>query len=245
MRLSEATWTEVADLDTELAVLPVGSTEQHGPHAPLGTDVITGTQIAELGVEQYDGEAVIAPPLNVGIAEEHRHFPGTMWVTEDTFRDYLYESTMSLAKQGFNRVIFVNGHGGNIDALRELAGSISRREPAYAVPFTWFESVDVNMGHGGPAETALIRHFDPDLVREEQVSNAREQGSDHWGEWIHGVNLAYDSAEFTENGVVGDPSTTTAEDGKDIANRAADALADILEAVANRDLSMPNQKQSN
>ena len=130
MELSAATWPEIRDCDSDLAVLPVGSTEQHGPHAPLGTDTLTATAVAEAGVDAYreqTGEDVpIAPAIPVGVAAEHRAFDGTLWVSPDTFRAYVRETIASLAHHGFDRVVIVNGHGGNTDALREITGTISR-----------------------------------------------------------------------------------------------------------------------
>jgi creatinine amidohydrolase len=245
MNLSEATWTEVRELETELAVVPVGSTEQHGPHAPLGTDVLTAEAVADAALERTDREVVRAPAIPVGIAEEHRQFPGTMWVSENTFRSYVRESVESLAHHGFDRVVLVNGHGGNIDALREVGGRLTRSGEAYAVPFTWFEAVgdhSSDMGHGGPLETALVRHLDPDLVREDRLEEAREGGADRWGEWTSYANLAYDSAEFTDNGVVGDPTDGDERRGEELLELAADALDRLLEAVAERDVSRPERR---
>ena len=243
MQLSESTWPQISALDTDLAVIPVGSTEQHGPHAPLGTDALTAEAVAAAGVEAYTEETglevPIAPVIPVGIAEEHRAFDGTLWVSPDTFRAYVRETAESLAHHGFDRLVFVNGHGGNVAALRELSGDISRHGEAYAVAFTWFDSVDseLPMGHGGPRETAAIRYLQPDIINESEAETAGEAASDHWGEWVAGVNLAYDSSEFSTNGVVGDPSEGTADDGEKLVDDAADALAELLGAVAKRDRS--------
>jgi len=141
MHLSESTWTDADSVETDLALLPVGSTEQHGPHAPLGTDALTAEAVAEAGAASYDGEVVVAPTIPVGVAEEHRQFSGTLWVSEDTFRDYVRETVTSLAHHGWDRVVLVNGHGGNVAALREVCGRITRHDDAYAVPFTWFDAV--------------------------------------------------------------------------------------------------------
>ena len=242
MHLTDATWTDAAAAETDLAVVPVGSTEQHGPHASLGTDAVTAEAVAEAGVEAYDGEVVVAPPVSVGVAEEHRQFPGTLWVSEDTFREYVRETVASLAHHGWDRVVLVNGHGGNVAALREVAGTITRRDDAYAVPFTWFDAVGdhaADMGHGGPLETALLRHVRPEMVDEDRVDEAKEGASDGWGDWVSGTNLAFDSAEFTENGVVGDPDEGDAERGAELLDLAAAALADLLAAVEKRDVRRP------
>jgi creatinine amidohydrolase len=245
MRLARRSWTDADDADTDLAVVPVGSTEQHGPHGPLGTDTLTARAVADAGVERCDYEVVVAPAIPVGVAEEHRQFTGTLWVSEDNFRAYVRDVVTSLAHHGFDRVVLANGHGGNVDALREVAGTITRHDDAYAVPFTWFEAVgehSAEMGHGGPLETSLLLATDPDLVAIDRLESARDGGSDGWGEWCRGVNLAFDSAEFTGNGTVGDPTAASAEWGEELLDLAADALADLLSAVAERDTSRPDHK---
>jgi len=257
MDLSEATWTDAADADTRLALVPVGSTEQHGPHAPLGTDAYTAEAVTVAGADRHERETgerpVVAPAIPVGVAEEHRAFAGTLWVSPDTFRAYVRETAASLASHGFDRIVLVNGHGGNVDALREVAARITRDGDAYTVPFTWFEHVEgadgdtdgtddtddsdtaiPPMGHGGGRETALLRATRPDLVREDRIETAREGASDRWGEWVAGVNLAYDTEEFSGNGVVGDPAEGDAETGERLLAAAAAALADLLAAVDER-----------
>jgi creatinine amidohydrolase len=249
MNLFDATWTDADAVETDLAILPVGSIEQHGPHAPLGTDALTAEEVAKAGAKAYEqkseSEVVVAPPIPVGVAEEHRQFTGTLWVSESTFRQYVRETVASLAHHGWDRVVLVNGHGGNVGALREVAGTITREDDAYAVPFTWFEAVGEyadEMGHGGPLETALLRHVAPELVHEERVAAAREGASDGWGEWVSYANLAFDSAEFTENGVVGDPQAGDAALGEELLELASAALADLLRAVEERDVSRPPHK---
>lgn len=245
MKLAESTWTDADESETDLALLPVGSVEQHGPHAPLATDAINAVAVAEAGAASFDGEAVVAPPISVGVSEEHRQFTGSIWVSEETFRRYVRETVESLAYHGWDRVVMVNGHGGNIGPLREAAGTLVRDGDAYAVPFTWFEAVgdhSTDMGHAGPLETALLRHVDPELVREDRIESARDGASDGWGEWTSHVNLAFDSAEFTENGVIGDPAAGDAERGAELLELAGEALATLLEAVESRDVIRPEHK---
>ncbi|GAB3703083.1 creatininase family protein [Halorubrum pallidum] len=253
MRLADATWTDVRDADVDVAFVPVGSTEQHGPHAPLGTDTLDAVAVAEAGATAYEtsvgddasgdgalGEVVVAPPIPVGVAEEHRAFDGTMWVSPDTFRAYVREAAESLPSHGIDRVVFVNGHGGNVEALAEVARRFSRDDAhdGYAVAFTWFEAVGEHasdMGHAGPLETSLLRATHPHLVREDRVATASDGAADRWGEWVAGVNLAHDSDEFTDNGVVGDPSAGDAARGEELLDRAGDALADLATAVVDRE----------
>ncbi len=242
MKLSEATWTEVRDADVDVAFLPVGSTEQHGPHAPLGTDALAAEAVADEAAGRAsaaDVEVAVAPPVHVGVSEEHRRFDGTLWVSPETFRAYVRETIESLAFHGVDRVVVVNGHGGNVEALAETTRRVSRDADvdAYAVAFTWFEAVGDHagdMGHAGKLETSLLRELAPDLVREERVDAARDGAAARWGEWVRGVNLAHDSDEFSENGVVGDPTTGDADLGEELLDRASDALVDVAAAVVDR-----------
>ncbi|MFC3957675.1 creatininase family protein [Halovivax cerinus] len=246
MNLERAAWPDAADLDTDLAVLPVGSTEQHGPHAPLGTDTLAATAVAETGVEAFDGDVAVAPALPVGVAEEHRHFAGTLWLEPDTFRATVRDCVRSLAHHGFDRVVVVNGHGGNVDALTEVTAESSRHDDAYAVAFTWFEAVgehSADMGHAGPLETSLLRAIDPDLVREDRVEEARDGAADGWGEWVSHTNLAHDSADFADNGVVGDPADGDAARGEELLELAAESLARLLAAVESRDLTESSHRE--
>ncbi|WP_128906006.1 creatininase family protein [Halorubrum amylolyticum] len=246
MRLADATWTDVRDADVDVAFVPVGSTEQHGPHAPLGTDTLDAVAVAEAGAATSEAasepspEAAVTPPIPVGVAEEHRAFDGTMWVSPDTFRAYVREAAESLPTHGIDRVVFVNGHGGNVEALAEVARRFSRDDAhdGYAVAFTWFEAVGEHagdMGHAGPLETALLRATNPRLVREDRIDAAREGAADRWGEWVSGVNLAHDSEEFTDNGVVGDPAAGDAERGEVLLDLASDALAELATAIVERE----------
>lgn len=239
MRLADSTWTDVRDVETDLAVLPIGSTEQHGPHAPLGLDSMTAEAIASAGAERYtaehDAEVLVGPTIPIGIAAEHRRFDGTLWVSEDTFRAYVRETIESLASHGIDRIVAVNGHGGNVNALRELCGRVSRGSDAYAVQYTWFNAVEFEaFGHAGPAETSVIRHLHPELIREDRTEAAAADGAVRWGEWISGTNLAYDSDSFTASGVVGDPRDGDAALGAELLDAAAASLSELLEAVETR-----------
>jgi creatinine amidohydrolase len=245
MRLADATWTDADDADTDLALLPVGSTEQHGPHAPLGTDHIAAEAVADAAADAYADEVVVAPPVTVGVSEEHRQFTGTLWVSPDTFRATVRDVVGSLAHHGWDRVVVVNGHGGNVPALGEVCATITRHDDAYAVPFTWFDAVgdhSQDMGHAGPLETAFVRHTNPELIREDRIEAAAAGASDSWGDWTSHANLAHDVAEFSENGVVGDPREGDADRGAELLDLATDSLCRLLDAVAGRDTDRPPHK---
>ncbi|MFB6109575.1 MAG: creatininase family protein [Halodesulfurarchaeum sp.] len=244
MDLHEHPWTEADRAETDLALVPVGSTEQHGPHDPMGTDFLAAERVASETAAKVESEVLVAPPIPVGVSEEHRQFTGTLWVSPDTFRSYVREVTESLIHHGWNRIVLVNGHGGNGPALGEIASRISREEDALVVPFTWFDAAEsqFSMGHAGPLETSFLLHAYPELVRNDRLEAGREAGADRWGDWTCGQNLAHDSAEFTENGTVGDPTRATAEEGERLLESATDCLAELLETVAARPIDRPPHK---
>lgn len=235
MDLGELTWTDADAAAIDVALVPVGSTEQHGPHAPLGTDTILAEAVARRGAATTEHEVLIAPPIPYGIAEEHRAFAGTAWLTPDTFRSVVSEVVLSLASHGWDRVVIVNGHGGNIAAIEEVAARLTRDGDATCAAFTWFGATDVSpaeMGHGGPVETSALLAAAPDLVRHERLADAASGAADRWGRWVGGMNLAYDSHEFSESGVVGDPREADAERGEDLLSQAAANLAAVIDELA-------------
>jgi creatinine amidohydrolase len=241
MNLAEGSWTDARDADTSLAILPVGSTEQHGPHAPLGVDFVSAEAIAGRAAERYEsehgGEVVVAPTVPVGVAEEHRAFDGTLWVTEDSFRAYVGDVLRSLAGSGFDRVVVVNGHGGNTGALAEICMRVTRDGECYAVPFTWFDIVDseLPLGHGGPVETSMMLAIAPDLVREERYPEAAEGAGDAFGVRVAGTNVAFDFDEFSESGNLQDPTPASAEEGERLLAASASAVVEVLAVIRERE----------
>lgn len=236
MQLAEMSWTDAREMDVDAVLIPVGSTEQHGPHAALGTDWYLAEAVAARGEAKTDRTTLIAPTIPIGIAEEHREFTGTLWVSPDTFREVVRETVASLASHGWDRIIIVNGHGGNIDALAEICARIKRDHVATCVPFTWFQAIDlppdVPMGHAGAIETAGMLAANPDGVHSDRIDDAAAEAASRWGNWVAGVNLAVDSHEFTENGVVGDPSVADATLGEALLDEAGTALAELIDSVA-------------
>ena len=91
------------------------------------------------------------------------------------------------------------------------------------------------MGHGGPVETSLLLHTNRELVDESRLDEAETGAAEGWGDFEHGVNLAFDTAAFSENGVVGDPREASAGRGERLLDAASDVLADLLETVRERE----------
>jgi len=228
VNLGNSSWTEVRETPPGVALLPVGSTEQHGSHAPLSTDTLVAERVAEEAGNRRQDTAVL-PAVPVGVSEEHRGFDGTLYVSPSTFRSYVAEV---LGSAPADRVVVVNGHGGNVDALHELCARLTRDEEApFATYWTWWRAVDLGeaeMGHAGRVETSVLLHLAPELVDRESAV----EGAESWGRYAETAPLAYDSDEFTENGVVGDPTEATADEGERLYNDAVDSLVRLVERLA-------------
>src|SRR5687768_17884371 len=105
-RYEEFTWPEIKDAvaQNRVAVLPVGTIEQHGPHLPLVTDVLTATEMSRRAVERLAGEAVLMPSVFYAFNEHHLDFPGTISVRGETFIQYVTDIGLSLAHHGFKKI---------------------------------------------------------------------------------------------------------------------------------------------
>ena len=238
MYIADETWPELGDYftDESLAIVPLGSTEQHGPHLPLATDHLIAEAFAR---EAADRTGYLCPPtINVGVSPHHRQFNGTMWVDAPVFRDYVESFTRNLAYHGIDRVIYVNAHGGNVDHLREVGRRLRDDEVLYAIEWMWNDSIpelvddlfEQNGPHGGPKETAMIQHLHPHLVREDQLEAARDGGVpdvEAADTVKHGARTFYDAADNTGNGVLGDQTDATAAKGAEMFEEAVDQLCQL------------------
>ncbi|KTG08283.1 creatininase family protein [Haloferax profundi] len=240
MYIADQTWPELGNYVAaeSLAVVPLGSTEQHGPHLPLATDHLIAESLARAATDRTGH--LCTPTVNVGVSPHHRQFHGTMWVDPPQFRDYVESMTRNLAYHGIDRVVFVNAHGGNVQHLREVGRRLRDDGTMYAIEWMWDESIpdlvtdlfDHPGPHGGPKETAMIMHIARDLVREDRLDDARDGGvvdlsSDHLRE--HGARTFYDAIENSENGVFGDQTDATPEAGAELFEAATDQLVHLIE----------------
>jgi creatinine amidohydrolase len=245
MYIADETWPELGDYfaDESLALVPLGSTEQHGPHLPLATDHLIAEAFAREAAERTG--YLCTPTINVGVSPHHRQFHGTMWVDAPEFRDYVESFTRNLTYHGIDRVVYVNAHGGNVDHLREVGRRLRDDEALYAIEWMWNDSIpelvddlfERNGPHGGPKETAMIQHLHPRLVRDDQLEAARDGGvpSVEAAETIkHGARTFYDAADNTDNGVLGDQTDATAEKGAEMFEAATEQLCQLCEWLDDR-----------
>ena len=241
MYLADEAWPDLGTyFEAEsLAIVPLGSTEQHGPHLPEGTDHLIAEALAREAAERTG--YLCTPTINIGVSPHHRQFHGTMWVDAPVFRDYVESFSRNLAYHGIDRIVYVNAHGGNVEHLREVGRRLHEDETAYAIEWMWDESIpdlvdDVfehNGPHGGPKETAMIMHIARNLVHEERLTEARDGGLVEWDDArTYGARTFYDAAENTGNGVLGDQTDATPEIGEELFEAASDQLVKLCEWLA-------------
>ena len=240
MYLGDCAWPDLETYFEEesLALVPLGSTEQHGPHLPEATDALIAEGFAR-EVARRTGY-LCTPTIPVGVSPHHRQFHGTMWVDAPVFRDYVESFTRNLTSHGIDRVIFVNAHGGNVEHLREVGRRVRDDEVAYAIEWMWDNSIRERIEeafetpgpHGGPKETSLIWHLHPNLVHEDRIEDARDGGLSEFDESVgheYGARTFYDAIDNTGNGVVGDQTDASPEIGEELFEAACDQLVNLTD----------------
>lgn len=243
MKLVEHTTTTAAAAlaDADVAVLPTGSVEQHGPALPLGTDALVAEALADTLATRDD--AVVLPPVSVGVSEHHRQFHGTLWLSEDTFEAVVRETLSAAASHGVRKAIVVNGHGGNSGAIGRAARRLRREETAFAAPWDWWESCEAaaadlfdtgGIGHADEMETSVVMAVAEDLVRADRLADAEAGAADSWGRSVHGASLGFDTADFSESGAVGSPTEGSAEAGRRLFDRASEELGALCDWLGDR-----------
>jgi mycofactocin precursor peptide peptidase len=209
-RLASLAWTEVPP--GALLLVPVGSCEQHGPHLPLDTDLRIAVALAS-AVAAGDPGLLVGPSLTVGASGEHQDFPGTLSIGTPVLAEVIVELARSaLPEEGsgrpdpFTGVLFVNGHGGNIEAFGLAVARLRRESRRVDV---WHPRVDGGDSHAGRTETSLLLHLDPGSV---QIDRSEPGSTARWRE-IGEVVRSRGLGAVTPNGVLGDPTTASAEEG--------------------------------
>jgi creatinine amidohydrolase len=253
--LEHMTWPEVKEAfeRTSVVVIPIGSTEQHGPHMPVGTDFLVAQELGRRLGERAN--VIVTPVIPIGYAKYHTTFPGTLSVSEETLTNALIEICDDLLKYGMTHVIFVNGHGGNMRSLGRC-GEFLRQECVPAAVACWWEMTQVvnpewlAIGHGDYIETSAMLAIDDSLPNmdiakipeNKDLSETIALDTPHGARFKGGhltVNLI--TNDITESGdmleygltVAKDygipPTVATKEMGEEILNGLADYLAEFVE----------------
>lgn len=200
--LAGAVWPDIAA--APLLVVPLGSVEQHGLHLPLGTDTVVATAVAEAAVGSLDG-ALLAPALAYGASGEHEGFPGTVSIGTEVLTGLLVEYGRSACLWA-GRVLLVNGHGGNLDALQAAIPRL-RSEGRDAA---WFPcALPASDAHAGRTETSLMSHVEPQRVRRDRAVGGVTTPI---GELLPRLR-AEGVRAVSPTGVLGDPVGASAEEG--------------------------------
>jgi mycofactocin system creatininase family protein len=204
MRLADS--TSVNAVGARLVLVPVGSLEQHGPHLPLDTDTVIATAVATAAGDQL--RAWVAPALAYGSSGEHQSFSGTSSIGTDALGLTVVELVRSM-RTWAHRVVLVNGHGGNLAALMAAVEQLTSEGHAVEWVSCATEHVDL---HAGRTETSLMLHLSPRTVR----TDLAEPGDTRSLREILPLMRAGGVASVSPNGVLGDPTGASAEEGERI-----------------------------
>ena len=222
MRLADLTWDDVArHAPAPLLAVPLGATEQHGPHLPLSTDTDLATTLAERLAARRRG-VVVAPALAYGASGEHASFPGTLSIGLAALEVVLVELVRSA--DAFAGVVLVNGHGGNATAVTT---AVARSEAEGRGVLAWSPHVEGGDAHAGRTETSIMLALRPASVRPGMAEPGDRRPLAQLLPELRSGGVASVSA----NGVLGDPVGATATEGSHLLDLLA---ADLVAAVERR-----------
>jgi len=229
-----------AQAEAEAIVLvPTGSTEQHGPHLPVGTDAIISTYMCEQIAQELISRgipAIVAPTVAVANSMHHMSFAGSMSLEPTTYIEMLTEYCRAVASHGFKKIVIVNGHGGNT-APNSVAQIKINRELGFPVYHTmYFAGIDQSafietqkgMIHACEAETSFILAIDETLVDPIYLETSGNMGGATEGETRGLISTFHRMETTTPNGVMGNSLKATKEKGEKMIAASTKSVADIL-----------------
>lgn len=242
MQLSEMTWPQVDALPRSIpVVIPIAALEQHGHHMPVFTDSLLLGEVVRR-VSATMGSKVLWLPLTwLGNSHHHIDFPGTVSASPRLYMDMLIDLMENMIRHGFQRIILLNGHGGNIvpaqQATFELRQKLRDRNDLLLLSTTYWtlggepakkESsiLQERMGHACEWETSMMLRIRPELVRNLEDVNPVE-----FGNAFEPAHRAWTTKDRSSPGHIGNPRLATAEKGEAIFSTFADDLVTLLERI--------------
>lgn len=225
--LGDLTWPEAKQRlkEVDLALLPVGAIEQHGPHSPLDTDAFDAEYLALRVAEGCrDPKPLVLPLIPYGVSYHHEDFAGTLSVTNETLARFVYEVGMGAARNGIVKLIIINGHGGNAATLQFAAQMINRDAHIFTCVDTGETSDDditklaetAGDVHAGEIETSTTLAVRPHLVDMKRARKSVPRFSSDFLEFSgrRSVEWYVRTQKISPQGVLGDPTKASAEKGE-------------------------------
>ncbi|MFV2063134.1 MAG: creatininase family protein [Chloroflexota bacterium] len=250
--LAEMTWSDAKEAfaRASLAVLTTGSIEQHGPHMALETDTAIAWSLARRLTDELGSGAILLPRLDYGLSEHHLHFPGTLTLRPDTYQRMVLDIIESLAHWGMRRVLIMNGHGGNIDALRLVSRTALRDHHALVASVMWARIGgdeiasrvhSESYGHACESETSVAMAVAPHVVRAERISapGPRRSADPMTDPPSPIVDQTVMLHEWSEDGALGDPRLANEADGRAITDVVAERTLEFARRFMDRPLPQP------
>jgi creatinine amidohydrolase len=246
MRFQDMTWPLLREVprDTTLVVAPIAACEQHSRHLPTFTDTILVTAVAD-GVEQRLPRAVLLLPTQwLGASSHHLRFGATLSAEVDTHVTMICDMLTPLLDDGYQRLMVLNGHGGNIDTMHMALRRLLTRYPQRQLTASSYwelaekelaalaEGPRKTMGHACEFETAMIMALRPELVRRDEIKNDPPPPEPA----LRGVYLSEDMFQRTQRGAVGFPELATPEKGRKFLNAAIERTVEVVQALLQRPL---------
>jgi len=217
-----------------LVILPCGSTEQHGPHLPTGTDTFAANAISHAVAERMDG--LVLPPASLGVTPMHMPFEGTITLSPETFIRVVMETCVSTANHGAKYLLIVNWHEGNVPSLaiaaealhREHALSVITVQACYVAEELYGPSCN-GLTHGGEIEALAVLAHRPDLVHLDRIDYSSDHALGHKMDKLRRTRtfqpVLTDIRSIAPTGWFGSPQHATVEKGRLMVANIADKVA--------------------
>ena len=256
VRLGLLTWPEAERRfkETDIALLPVGAIEQHGPHLPLDTDAWDAERICDdVAGACSRPKPIVLPLIAYGVSYHHDDFAGTISISPDTLSRMVHEIGIAAARNGIRKLLIINGHGGNAAALHFAAQTINRDTGIFTAVDTG-ESSDTDIDeltdtpndvHAGEVETSTTLALRPELVQMSLAKPMIPRFSSHYLDFTskRGVGWSAHTKKISENGVLGDPTKASTEKGQKMWQIMVDNLVEFVEDLRGLTLDEIHQRR--